>query len=69
MFSKYIGKSDIQIYDEYKVDFHVDFDKDKIFAQCDIKLYGRVYKFLVLAINVLKKYMELFNKKWGENYE
>ena len=33
MFSKYIGKSDIQIYDEYKVDFHVDFDKDKMIAK------------------------------------
>lgn len=33
MFSKYIGKSDIQIYDEYKVDFNVDFDKDKMIAK------------------------------------
>lgn len=33
MFSKYLGKSDNQIYDEYKVDFGVDYDKEKMIAK------------------------------------
>lgn len=33
MFSKYLGKSDNQIYDEYKIDFGVEYDKEKMIAK------------------------------------